>query len=171
MVDDFDWKTLTENERRISIEILGCGPRPPDLIIAPDGEPYLYRWYLCRTPEVSVYFHIQVKDDPERPLHDHPWDNQSTILSGGYNEILYAAGGPPQQFHTRIHARLPKDVIQRKAEWSHRLLLPPNVKRSMSVFATGPKDREWGFWYPEGWRGFSEVTKMVGNKSVHTGMV
>jgi hypothetical protein len=42
-------------------------------VIAPDGQPYLYRWHVIeRNPEANTYFHIQVDDDPERPLHDHP---------------------------------------------------------------------------------------------------
>ena len=43
--------------------------REPDMTIAPDGIPYLYRWHVIpRNKTANVYFHIQVADDPERPL-------------------------------------------------------------------------------------------------------
>jgi hypothetical protein len=68
--------------------IIGNPLRYPDLVIAPDGKPYLYRWHVFpQNAAAGVYFHIQVQSDPERPLHDHPWDNTSVILSGGYDEL------------------------------------------------------------------------------------
>lgn len=146
------------------------GLRRPDVIIAPDGDPYLYRWHLVRGPEANVYFHIQTADDPERPLHDHPWDNQSVILAGGYHETLdqrpkltaMGAKGGLQEF-----SRKPGDVIWRKAEWAHTLRLPEGVDYTMTLFSTGPKVREWGFYYPEGWKLWTDVTRLVGNKSIH----
>lgn len=163
----FDWEQLSAREREIARAEIGV-LRQPDLTIAPDGKPYLYRWHITKTDMACVYFHIQVADDPERPLHDHPWDNTSVILLGGYVEIL-STSAPPTPSSTHRHRRLSEDVIHRQAEWSHRLLILPEYKFTMTRFSTGRKQREWGFWYPDGWRPFSEVTQLStdGKTSVH----
>lgn len=143
------------------------GPRDPDLVIAPDGQPYLYRWHVVRTSGEggNVYFHIQVADDPERPLHDHPWDNMSVILAGGYLEMLQQA---PPHGYTAALLRRKGQVIFRRATEAHRLLIPEGVRYTMSQFTTGPKARQWGFWYPSGWAPFDQVTEMLADgRSVH----
>lgn len=138
----------------------------PDLVISPDGKPYLYRWHITRTPQACVYFHIQIGDDPERPLHDHPWDNFSVILAGGYTEILSEREGPPGRI-VPVFNRKKGDVITRKAGWPHRLLLPAEHPYTMTLFSTGPKVREWGFWYPTGWKPYTDVTRTADGQSVH----
>lgn len=170
------WCHLTPEDEEIARGILGQREtyshehlRAPDLIIAPDGKPYLYRWEIVRSRAIgNVYFHIQVADDPKRPLHDHPWDNFSVILAGGYDEIWN-----PDPWHSADDVRqtvrhLRKgDTVFRKASEAHRLELPLGVEYSMSLFSTGPKVREWGFWYPEGWQDYRNVTRTTGNISVH----
>lgn len=138
---------LTEEDQAQALAILGSLDRPPDLVIAPDGEPYIYRWHVIprNAAGANVYFHIQVADDPERPLHDHPWDNQSVILAGGYLETWnpwpQSPGVPPAE-STRIKG----DVVQRHAETAHRLELLDNCPYTMTLFTTGPVRRNWGFW-------------------------
>lgn len=131
----------------------------PDLIIAPDGNPYLFRWYLTPHNQQygNVYFHLQVGDDPERPLHDHPWANASNILRGGYVERLQIV--PPKGRVFEI-TRRPGEFIARDATEAHHLRLAPGVPYTMSIFSTGPRTRTWGFWYPDGWVSFDEVTKL-----------
>lgn len=165
----FDWESLPDNEYQIAMSVLGRRHREPDLIIAPDGNPYIYRWHLLKTKEASVYFHIQVADDPERPLHDHPWDNFSNILAGGYNEILCMSVEAPTPRNTHTWKRRAGDTIYRRAEWSHRLLMPAGVSRTLTLFSTGAKRRDWGFWYPDGWRDWRRVTSLMedGKTSVH----
>lgn len=169
----FDWLVLTEKDFALAADILGASKRgrfaplpDPDLVIAPDGVPYLYRWHLARTNPGSCYFHIQVADDPERPLHDHPADNCSVILSGGYDELLDMApqdmAGPPTTYKRRSG-----DMIFRKAEWAHRLLLPPGFRYTMTLFMFGPKRREWGFWTKTGWVPYTAVTETHDGVSVH----
>jgi hypothetical protein len=161
----FDWDLLTKEDFDLAEEILG--PRAgtnPDLVIAPDGVPYLYRWHHIRAAEANTYFHIQVASDPERPLHDHPWDNMSVILAGGYDEIFQL--DPP---HGAEHWRPLRvgSVIFRRAREAHRLILPKEFPYTMTLFSTGPKVREWGFWYPEGWRPFTDVTRVKDGMSIH----
>jgi hypothetical protein len=166
----FNWSQLSTEERKIALAVIG-GERDPDLIIAPDGAPYLYRWHIFRTPLASVYFHIQVADDPERPLHDHPWDNTSVILTGGYREILHAFPGQPDKDRTITFTRRPGQVIHRKAEWSHRLLMGGQT-RTLTAFSTGPKRKVWGFWYPHGFVDYRAVTRLSddGTTSTHAGV-
>ena len=148
----FDWTMLRDEHRTLAEDILD-GLRQPDLTIAPDGTPYLYRWHVIpRNQRANVYFHIQVADDPERPLHDHPWDNTSVILAGGYDEFYH---DNLQIVHTRKVRE--GDVVHRKAEEAHRLLLASSLGYTMTLFSTGPKRRRWGFWFPDGWHDQAEV--------------
>ncbi len=139
------------------------------LILAPDGQPYLFRWHLVpHNNRANVYLHIQVASDPERPLHDHPWDNQSVILSGGYDEMFDLTPGHP---HSRTLTRSLRkgDVVTRKAEEAHRLILPPGIPYTMTLFSTGPKRRAWGFWYPDGWHHNERHVAECNGVSFHVG--
>lgn len=154
---------VTPDDYMMAVGIIGGCFRPPDLVIAPDGVPYLYRWHVVPLSRAgNIYFHIQVADDPLRPLHDHPWDNMSTILAGSYIELLRAEAA-----HTETFTRVVGDTIFRRADWSHRLLLPKDIGYTMTLFSTGLHRRRWGFWYPEGWRDAKEVCRLDGNMSTH----
>lgn len=146
-------KALSPEDMVIAEKILG-DYRIPDLVIAPDGAPYIYRWEIVRSAVANVYLHMQVASDPERPLHDHPWDNTSVILSGGYQERINER--TPASYRGAedlavMRSRHKGDVIFRKAEWPHRLFLPKGTPYTLSLFTTGPKVRDWGFWTPQGW--------------------
>lgn len=140
-------RILHHEDWGVAGDILGTLSSEPDLTISgEDGRPYLHRWYVIpRNKEANVYFHVQVASDPERPLHDHPWDSQSVILSGGYLEVIQRA--PPFGLVTR-EQRHKGQVITRGAEEAHRLILPDGVPYTMTLFTTGPVVRDWGFWVP-----------------------
>ena len=108
--------------------------RPPDFRIGPG---YIDRWFLV--PRMSrgnnVFLHRMMRSDDDRAMHDHPWDNTSIIIAGGFVEIT-----PEGSFK-----REPGDRIERKATDRHRLEIEPGYQ-SISLFLTGPKVREWGFW-------------------------
>lgn len=169
MREDFDWGRLSLSDKLIADEILGGNglwPKP-DLIIAPDGEAYVYRWHVIpRNQRANVYFHIQVADDPLRPLHDHPWDNTSVILSGGYEETW---DPEPWLFTSPVETRIWRkgDTVHRRAQEAHRLYLPKEFPYAMTLFSTGPVIRDWGFWCPNGWRSADTVTTNIGNRSIH----
>jgi hypothetical protein len=162
-VAKFDWGILTAEDWAAATDYIG-GRRKPDLVISPGHEqkPYLYRWELTPNPvrheRGGTYFHIQVASDPERPLHDHPWDNASVILAGGYCELLNRA--PWADAVTVELQRRPGDFIPRQAEWAHRLILPDGIPYTMSLFTMGPRYRRWGFWTPQGWVDASEVSRV-----------
>lgn len=174
---NFADRNVSARDLDIARHYLGSLDRPADLVIAPvlEAGPYIYRWHLIRDSKVAgVYFHIQVSDDPERPLHDHPWDNMSVILGGdGYREVLMRH--PETDSGLSTLDRRPGDVIFRRATEAHRLFMPTfeelgNRKPlgyTMSQFSMGPKVRDWGFWYPDGWRSYEDVTRLRDGVSYH----
>lgn len=146
-------KALAENPEAFK-RYLGA-PRAPDLVIAPRGVPYLYRWHAFeRNADANVYFHVQVGDDPERPLHDHQYASQSVILAGGYEET-YQTRPPRGPLHKRVLRK--GDTAHRSEIEAHRLKLLGDY--SISLFSTGPRVREWGFWIDNVWHPWSEVTE------------
>jgi hypothetical protein len=60
--------------------------------------------------------------------------------------------------------------VYRKAIDAHRLDLPDGVRYSMSLFTTGPKIRDWGFWLPDGWHHNKEFCVDRDGMSVHINM-
>lgn len=174
----FPWGILSDKDFALARNLIEhpYSDGAPDLVIAPDGEPYLYRWHIIKGPFANTYFHIQVSSDPERPLHDHPWDNMSVILSGGYDELFAKCPSDlplkwnPGWSHQLCRSLRAGDTLFRKAEEPHRLILPDEFKYTMTLFSTGPKRREWGFWFPDGWRSYKEVTHLTPEGvSIHTG--
>lgn len=126
--------------------------RPPDQTIGDDPDNlYLKRWFLTpRSPHGNVYLHVILRSDDDRALHDHPWDNSSLIIDGGYFE--HAPGGI-------VIWREPGWSGDRKAGQAHRLELDHQDGRNVpcvSLFMTGPKVREWGFHCDGGWRHWEE---------------
>jgi hypothetical protein len=141
--------------------------RAPDVIIGPVDEPYLLRWWVVpKNAGANIYLHQFLRSDEDRALHDHPSDNASLVLAGGYMEHT-----PDGVYH-----RQPGDFVQRRATDSHRveLLAAPidlghgNVGEQLvpavSLFITQGKRREWGFWCDDGvtrrwvhWKDFVSV--------------
>lgn len=128
----------------------------PDFIIGPgsDGKPdYIRRWWVIpRNPFSNIYLHLTQRDDDDRALHDHPWSSRSVILQGGYIEVT-----PEGAFE-----RLPGQVVERAADAAHRLVLrrdeDGNAIPCISLFFTGPKEREWGFHCERGWVHWRDFT-------------
>ena len=117
--------------------------RSPDFVI---GDNYLRRWWLIpRNPFCNVYLHEILHSDDDRAFHDHPWQNTSFIIAGGYIEHT-----PSGVFH-----RQAGDVVSRAADALHRLEVIPG-QSAISLFITGPTVREWGFDCPKGWVHWSD---------------
>jgi quercetin dioxygenase-like cupin family protein len=116
--------------------------RDPDLVIN-DGEatPYLLRWHLLPKLQAGgVMVHRILRSDKDVP-HDHPWDNTTLVLDG--EMIDEALDG------TRRLLR-PGDILHRKAEDAHRLILAPDQVVT-TLFFVQERRREWGFHCPKGW--------------------
>lgn len=132
----------------------------PDIVIGLErGEPYLTRWYIApRNKHGNCYLHIQTRSDDDRALHDHPWQNMSVILAGGYDEVIGDAFGNELATVRRQEG----DVVQRDTTWTHRLIMPEwnTLGYTMTLFTTGPKVRDWGFWVDRKfipWQRFTEA--------------
>lgn len=140
--------------------------RQPDEFIGGRERPYIERWHLLRKWGVklleNVYLHRVLRSDDDRALHDHPWWNVSVVLKGGYYEVmplipnLYAHG----QRQTYKKWRGPGSIVFRSAEAIHRLELPDHAPTECwTLFITGPKVKEWGFFCEKGfihWTLFGE---------------
>lgn len=125
--------------------------RPPDIVI---GENYLERYYIIpRNKFFNVYLHKFTGSDDPRALHDHPWYSVSLLLKGEIIEHSFKGV-------RHIPRILP---IFRTAKFAHRLEL---VKGPVwTIFITGPRIREWGFYCPNGWRHWKEFTDPETNGS------
>lgn len=111
--------------------------RPPDVTIGDDPErPYMKRWWIIpRNDQINVYLHQILRSDDDRALHDHPWDNTSWVLDGGY--IEHTPDG--------VFERTVGYLGGRSATDRHRLEVADG-QPAVTLFFTGPKVREWGFW-------------------------
>lgn len=119
--------------------------RPPDFII---GDDYLRRWWVIpRNDYSNQYLHDIRRSDDDRAFHDHPWPNTSFLILGSYIEHT-----PEGTFVRRAG-----DVIHRPAHALHRLEVIPG-ERAISLFSTGPKEREWGFDCGHGWVHWKDFT-------------
>jgi hypothetical protein len=130
--------------------------RGPDFIIGSEADPYMLRWYLIpRNRWLNVYLHHILRDDEDRALHDHPWASMSLCLHGEVGEVYGDWDGQC----TRV-ARA-GSLVYRSSRFAHRLFLPDGP--AWTIFITGPRIREWGFWCPRespagGWRHWKEFT-------------
>lgn len=125
--------------------------RPPDFRIVGEtnDDDYLHRWYVVpRNSNMNVYLHKLLRSDKDVP-HDHPWHNTSVIVTGRYKE---------QTLDGCTRIRNIGDVVHRRAETAHRLILFPG-EQCLSLFFTGPKVRDWGFHCPKGWVPWQDFTQ------------
>ena len=111
---------------------------PCDVISSEEAGEYMRRYHLKYSKLTSIRFHHILASDPQRDLHNHPWDFISVILSGGYTE------------HTpdgSIRYDAPC-VIRRPAEQFHRLELDGDA---WTYVVTGRVKQRWGFQTDRGW--------------------
>ena len=120
--------------------------RPPDFIIGPEDNPYMRRWFIVpRNPYQNIYLHEILRSDDDRAGHDHPWNNQTLVIDGGYTEQTYEQDRPWVPDYQ--YKRFPGSLVSRQPTDTHRLIVPEGG-RAVTLFTTGPRIREWGFWCP-----------------------
>lgn len=120
----------------------------PDFHVGPADDQQLQRWYvLPRNPFANVYLHRFLRSDDDRALHDHPADNKSWILSGEYLEHLQDSS---------CVTRFEGDIVERRAIEAHRVELVTGP--AVTLFFTGPRIRDWGFYCPRGWVRWQDFT-------------
>lgn len=113
---------------------------------------YLYRWNLLRLPfGIAVYLHHFVGDDWSLDPHDHPKTFLVFGLWGSYDEDVY--------LQEMDHGWLMRPTTRRwRAPWI-RFFRADHIHRVRSAHTggawtlvfTGPKVREWGFWFRRNW--------------------
>lgn len=140
--------------------------RAPDFVIGGADRPYLRRWWLIpRNRFFNVYLHHFLRSDDDRALHDHPWVNVSIVLSGSYVEVMPTQDDDPGGWRTFMLTRLRQrgSMVLRRPSAAHRVSLLRDElgfeRPCWSLFITGPKIREWGFWCPRGWVHWQAFTK------------
>lgn len=169
-----DWATklLLEQHRRYT------SSHPMDFRIPPNTNvpAYMHRWWrIARNAYFNIYFHIVLRSDDDRALHDHPWWNFSIVLDGGYYEHTIADGG----VHRKVWYGAGSVRFRRAGTYAHRLELAARTVADMpirdalklgaqedinvdfgrdtielpvtTIFITGPVLRRWGFHHPEQW--------------------
>ena len=143
--------------------------KAPDFIVGDPKNPYLLRWWILpRNRFFNIYLHKFLRDDDARALHDHPYFSISIILKGCYFEQLFAYPQAVKKTYSmlkffRFKKRVAGQVIFRRASTAHKIILK-NKKPCWSLFITGPRVREWGFYYPEGWRPWRDFVSEDDNK-------
>jgi hypothetical protein len=134
-------------------KLLALFNRKPDLEI---GDNYLHRWYVIpRNKYFNVYLHKIISDDDDRAFHDHPWYSLSFLLKGELVEHSFKG--------VRFIPRF--SPVFRTAKFAHRLQV--TNKPVWTLFITGPRFREWGFYCPKTWVHWKSFTspdgKNIGN--------
>lgn len=126
--------------------------RDPDIFIGGRQNTYLRRWYVIpRNRWFNIYLHQFLRSDDDRALHDHPWVNLSILLAGEYTEVIPTIGGTTTSRILRAG-----NLALRGPKSAHRVHL--HAGKCWTLFITGPRVRDWGFWCPQGWRHYQEFT-------------
>lgn len=122
----------------------GVMVRPPDRVIARGGVRYLERWYLRRhvdpriQSDCAMYLHRVIADD-HPPAHDHPWVSCSVLVAG---RMVEQYRDPGAEWVTELWLEA-GDVVLRTAACAHLLTLVDGP--AITICATGPRKRKWGF--------------------------
>lgn len=156
--------------------------REPDLFIGGRENPYLLRWYVIpKNPVFNIYLHKFCRSDDDRALHDHPWlFNMSILLKGDYIEHMPLLKSKwPKDQRTMTKVRRAFGVWFRPGKAPHRVELyaknlaefyaadllalhkgaPIAEEPVWTIFITGPRVREWGFYCKWGWRHWKDFVK------------
>ncbi len=137
--------------------------RPHEIIYRPETcrpgaqgplQAYLLRWHLrpkqSGRSEHALYLHRFLQPD-HVVLHDHPWPSASWLLSGAQCEVWKPHGGASEDPQRR--QLIAGSLVCRPAVHAHCLGLSRDEdgrwRPATTLFATGRRIREWGFW-PEG---------------------
>ena len=116
--------------------------------------PYLEKWLVHKDGKGNArYVHRFLRSDQDDEMHDHPWDNITICVEGGYWNVT-----PTGRFWIA-----PGDIVRRAAAEFHRVELEPGIQ-PITIFDHGPKINDWGFLLENGtkmpWAQFCEQSLM-----------
>jgi quercetin dioxygenase-like cupin family protein len=120
---------------------------PDEVLDHAEYGPYLEKRLVERFEDGSArWVHRFIRPDADYEMHDHPWDNRTYCVSGGYWEVV--PGDSRWIGAGDVHERLATDF--------HRVDFVGELP--VTVFDHGPKRQGWGFLGPDGtkvpWRDF-----------------
>lgn len=130
--------------------------------IGGDTDPYMIRWIVFKNRWLKIYLHLILRSDSDTDevLHDHPGNNVSFILEGGYLEWTPAhwVQNPPHEFvgsdmvhhdywpinrQLKMRHREPGDLVFRRAAMPHRIELDRSAvihsTHDLAVVVKGPE--------------------------------
>lgn len=118
-----------------------------------DPMPFFQRWYILRSPSggkpsPNLYVHHFLRSDMEEP-HCHPWANTSYVLKGAIEEDYWPSAASCLFEDAPVRLVTPAGAARaRPASAVHRIVaVEPGT---ISLFVTGPKVRDWGFYTDQG---------------------
>jgi hypothetical protein len=108
-----------------------------------------YRYFLCQLPRWMgghvVYLHEYMRSDPDRGMHDHPWNSAIALpLVRGYTEQRFC-GFSDHGPRSKMIERKPFRPYRLTGSDFHRVVMDDGAKPSWSIFAHGPWTKVWGF--------------------------
>jgi hypothetical protein len=106
------------------------------------GDPYLVRLTLINLFGYSAKFHVFLRGDMDRELHDHPWPFVTWCLLGGYMEEI---GLKDPRKPSRFEEMKPGQWKYRSCHHRHRVILAEG-QYAVTIVFTGRTRRTWGFW-------------------------
>jgi len=111
--------------------------------------PYLTRHYFTKRStegrRFGVYLHYFHMGDPDASLHNHPFDSSfSIILTNGYLEERWDKSTEQVVLNTLR----PGDFNIIRQNDFHRVDLRNPTKGAWTIFFSGTKVSDWGFWWP-----------------------
>jgi len=157
-----------------------------------DTDAYLARYWLTPPKKdedgyssaSSIVLHQFIRGDDDGALHNHPYDFTTTILSGGYDEVVgpsrsgdefymdenghaawFKICGPAEKLWRTIPRRV-GDQVSKRAREIHMATNP--LPDTWTLVQTGTRCNDWGC-FPPGkpcvpWRQFVQHTTVVGGK-------
>jgi hypothetical protein len=112
------------------------------LDIGADGDPYLDRLEMLKTPLFGLYLHHIHREDREADPHDHPWGFASVVLSGAYQENVWPDKRDAGCYFRRAR---PRWSLRRIGRGGAHIITSVTVPL-WTLVLTGPHRGEWGFW-------------------------
>ncbi len=160
-----------------------------------DTDAYLARYWLTPpkrdedgySSASSIVLHQFIRGDDDGALHNYPYDFTTTILSGGYYEVMGERVPGPAGRITRHHGDITTDITEYtgplEKDWTGRLLgvgdqvskqaheihMATNpLPNTWTLVQTGTRCNDWGF-FPPGkpfvpWKQFVQHTTVVGGQ-------
>jgi hypothetical protein len=98
--------------------------------------------------------------DDDDILHDHPYVSLSLVLTDGLSEY-YQDSPPNGEKVVRVIAQ--GALVYRSSRFAHQLIVN---RQAWTLFLTGPRIKEWGFWCPRGWKPWQQYVSAKQDPSV-----